>query len=232
VGDTHNDHAIGVVYLDATNQWAVLNQSGAGIDPDAAFNVLIPAVDTSVFLHIARVWNITDNRTTIDHRLTNGDPNAIVLVTQNWNPSAVGGTYNNHSIGVRYYDAEGKWAILNQDGVEMPPDAAFNVLVATSDPAAFVHTATAENILYNFTLIDHPLSNSNPNAMVLVTQNYNPGGGSGTPNDHEIGVYYRAQAKKWAVFNQDQATTMTEGAAFNVLVIGHKVHLPLVLGGS
>jgi hypothetical protein len=199
--------------------------------PGAAFNVLIPAVDTSVFIHPARNWNITANWTTIDHPLTNGDPDAVVLVTHTYNPGGGGGTYNNHAIGVWYDDDVDKWAIFNQDRAAMTEFAAFNVLVATSVPAAFVHTATAGNIEHNHTFIDHPLSNNNPNAMVQVTQNWNPGGGIGTYNDHEIGVWYSTQERKWAVFNQDESS-MPVGAAFNVVVIGHKVHLPVVLRGS
>jgi hypothetical protein len=69
----------------------------------------------------------------------------------------------------------------------------------------FVHTATAANITGNWTYIDHPLTNENPNAIVLATQNWNPGGAVGTYNNHPIGVWYASGAKKWAVFNQDLA---------------------------
>ncbi|MBU1877357.1 MAG: hypothetical protein KJ734_00240, partial [Chloroflexi bacterium] len=48
---------------------------------------------------------------------------------------------------------------------------------AASVPGArFVHTTTAANTSGNYTYIDHPLTNNNPNAIVLVTQNWNPGG--------------------------------------------------------
>ena len=53
------------------------------------------------------------------------------------------------------------------------------ISAAASVPGVrFVHTATATNTGFNYTLIDHPLTNNNPNAIVLVTQNYNPGGGA------------------------------------------------------
>ena len=149
--------------------------------PDGvAFNVLIPSVDTSVFVHIARAASITNNWTTIDHPLTNNAPNAIVLVTQNRNPSGVGNTNNDHPIGVWYDGVENKWAVFNQDIAAMPDDVAFNVLVAHRGPGVFVHLATAANIVSNWTYIDHPRTNHNPNAIVFVTQNWNPGGGVGT----------------------------------------------------
>jgi len=107
---------------------------------------------------------------------------------------------------------------------------AFNA--AASVPGArFVHTATATNTSGSSTYIDHPLTNENPNAIVLVTQNWNPGGISGVYNDHPIGVWYSNSAKKWSIFNQDIAA-MPDGADFNVMVIVYRVCLPLVLRGG
>lgn len=82
---------------------------------------------TPAFIHRATAGNITGNFTTINHPHCNGDPNAILLVTQNWNPGGVGGTYNNHPIGVYYTGVA--WAVFNQDLAAIPVNAAFNVLV-------------------------------------------------------------------------------------------------------
>jgi hypothetical protein len=80
------------------------------------------------FIHRAvKNVNITDNYTLVDHPLCNGDANAILMVTPNYNPGGAGGTYNNHPIGVFY--VTGKWAIFNQDLVAMADQSAFNVLV-------------------------------------------------------------------------------------------------------
>ena len=243
VGNTYNDHPIGVWYSNGAKKWAIFNQDLASMPTDAAFNVLIPALDTSVFVHSATAANITLNWTYIDHLLTNNNPNAIVLATQNWNPSGVGSTYNNHPIGVFYDSVEFKWAVFNQDIASMPDGAAFNILVSSANTAVFVHTATAAgtavfvhtataaNTAFNYTRIDHPLTNENPNAIVLVTQNWNPGGLGGTYNDHPIGVWYSGSAKKWAIFNQDVAS-MPDSAAFSVIVIVYKVYLPVVLRGT
>lgn len=87
------------------------------------------------------------------------------------------------------------------------------------DPAgsAFVHRATPENVSYNSTYIDDPRTNDRPDAVLSVTQNWNPGGSGGTYNDHPVGVWYDDGAKKWAIFNQDRAAMPVE-AAFNVTV--------------
>lgn len=83
--------------------------------------------------------------------------------------------------------------------------------------SVFVHRATSENVSANSSYIDDPSTNDNPDAVLTVTQNWNPGGDDGTYNAHPIGVWYDASAEKWAIANEDRAA-MPEGAAFNVVV--------------
>jgi hypothetical protein len=84
--------------------------------------------------------------------------------------------------------------------------------------AAFVHRATPENISANSTYLDDPLTNDNPDAILYVTQNWNPGGNGDTYNEHPIGVWYDSSRQRWAIFNQDREA-MPDGAAFNVAVL-------------
>src|SRR5207244_1237205 len=63
------------------------------------------------------------------------------------------------------------------------------------------------------------LVNGNPNAIIVVSHSYNPGGVGGTYHNHEVGVWYDNSVARWAVFNQDQ-TPMAAGVAFNVAVVG------------
>jgi hypothetical protein len=231
VGDQYNDQPIGVFYSIGAQKWAIFNQDNTTDMPvDAAFNVLIPTTDPAVFVHIATAANISDNYTYINHPLTNDNLNAIVFVTQNYNPGGVGGEYNDQPIGVWYSSAVQKWAVFNQDyTTDMPIGADFNVLIPTVDTSVFVHIARAANIDDNVTYIDHPLTNDNPNAIVFVTQNFNPGGVGGKYNDQPIGVWYSSAAQKWAVFNQDWSTDMPVDAAFNVIVFVNKIYLPIIL---
>jgi hypothetical protein len=82
----------------------------------------------------------------------------------------------------------------------------------------FIHHATPENTSANSTYLDAPPTDGNPNAVLMVTHNWNPGGGSGKYNDHPIGVWYYPDRGKWAIFNQDRAA-MPVGADFNVAVL-------------
>ena len=54
----------------------------------------------------------------------------------------------------------------------------------------FVHVATTDNIVSNWTYLDHPLLNGDDSAIFFVTQNYSPAGESGVRNAHVIGVWY------------------------------------------
>jgi spore germination protein GerM len=83
----------------------------------------------STFIHVASAQNINVNSTYLDIPSINGNPNAIILVTANWNPKGSRGVYNNHPIGVWYNTKKERWAIFNQDRAKIPVNAAFNVCV-------------------------------------------------------------------------------------------------------
>jgi hypothetical protein len=228
-GGVYNAHPVGVWYSGTYDQWLAFNRDGASIPQGASFNVFVPNLDAGAFVHKAVTDTINNNSTFIEHPWTDGDPEAVIFVTQNWNPGGVGGVYNVHPVGVWYNDLSGQWAVFNEDGADMPEDASFNVFVPISDTNVFVHEATAGNSSGNSTYLDHPLLNGHPESVILITQNWNPGGGlSGTYNPYPVGVWYSAGSEQWAIFNQD-GTSMPVGAAFNVLVLRHDVYLPLVL---
>ena len=69
---------------------------------------------------------------------------------------------------------------------------ALNITPASSLGVQFVHVATAANIdgTNTRTIIDHPLTNGKPDAIIIVTPNYNPGGVIQQYENHPIGVYY------------------------------------------
>lgn len=82
--------------------------------------------------------------------------------------------------------------------------------------AVFVHRSTSENIVDNSTYIDHPDTNKDPKAILLVTQIQESD--SEVTNSRPIGVWYDAnRSGKWAVFNQD-LSPMPEGATFSIVV--------------
>jgi hypothetical protein len=86
----------------------------------------------------------------------------------------------------------------------------------------FVHQVTAVNINVNATqqtIIDHPLTNGDPFAILIITSaaNYgNPGAYVIDPNP--IGVYYNPSLSKWVIYNIN-GSAMLAGQQFNVLVV-------------
>jgi hypothetical protein len=82
--------------------------------------------------------------------------------------------------------------------------------VRGSRPAAFVHTATVDNISGATTIIDNPLTNGEPTAILIITS-------VGTLNA-PIGVLYDNPNNRWRILRTD-GTAMPAGAKFNVLVI-------------
>ena len=92
------------------------------------------------------------------------------------------------------------------------------VFASGSGAYLYVHTTTSANTSGNFTLIDNPDTNNNPNAIVFVTANWNPGGTYTAFDNHQVGVWYDAWAGKWSIFNEDSAS-MPIGASFNVYAL-------------
>ncbi len=89
--------------------------------------------------------------------------------------------------------------------------------------SVFIHTASDSNTDEHYphcTFIDSPYTNTNPNAIIFVTQNWI--GNRGINNNHSIGVWYNTEpgrwSGKWSIFNEDKAP-MPPKAAFNVMVI-------------
>ena len=173
-----------------------------------------PADETS-FVHRATDENSRGDYTYISDPSIDGDANAVVLVVPS--PDRGGGASYDHNIGVWYeFPDKKKWAIFNQDRAAVPAGSTFEIVVPRG-PDSFVHHAGRLNTAGNRTYLDDPLTNGHPDAVVSVTQNWNPGGGRGVYNNHPVGVLYDEDKDKWAVYNRDGAP-VPDGAAFNVAV--------------
>lgn len=212
IGGVYNDHPIGVFY--DGNIYCISNYDGAAMPLNASFNVVVADPASTAFIHTATTSNSSGVTTAIDHPLLNGNPNAIVLVSQNFNPDGSPGIYNPHPIGVYY--ASGRWRIFNQNIITMPLGANFNILVPDTRADVLVHTR-AEVSVGNDTLINHPLLNNNPNAIFLITQNWNPNNRVfGVNNDRSISAWYDSTTNRWGIFNY--GGTMATDTSFNVLI--------------
>ena len=130
-------HSIGVWYDASLAQWAIFNQDIDPMQEASAFDVTIArgssrAADEyeAIFVHQATAANISDNATYVDDPSVNGNPDAKLSITPNWNPGAKGGTYDDHPVSINYDPDTRSWMILNKDDAKMPDGAAFNVAVS------------------------------------------------------------------------------------------------------
>jgi len=226
-------HPIGVYY--DKGQWTIFNQDFAPMPVGAAFNVLVledggPGRGTSVVE--ASEVKVHDDGVMILDGLTDGNASAMVLVTSNW---SVRGLYNNHYTGVRYDYESAHWYVFNEDGAKMElaspgwnTGVAFNAALIQSRENsaqwAFVHSALPGNTSQDktMTLIDNPLTNNNPCAIIFVTNNYDARPGNAVRVNAPVAVVYSTTEGKWGIETTDGSTgqlgTSLLWAAFNVLV--------------
>lgn len=170
----------------------------------------------TTFAHTATEGNSRGDYTYLDHPAINGSADAVVVVEPSpEGASSSDGAYG-HNIGVWFEPEARRWAVFNQDITPVPAGTIFEVVIPPESDG-FVHRAGPANTVGNATYVDDPLLNGEPGATVAFTQNWNPGGGGGTYNDHPVDVFYDEDVQRWALYNRDGAK-VPAGAAFNVAV--------------
>lgn len=170
----------------------------------------LDGIAQTAFYHVTTTSNTTGHITILDHPALNGNPNAIVFVSPVWKEQGDQNTTN--AFGVQYNGS--RWTIVNQNEAVMSafPTERFRFTVMffpVANANVFIHTVTDANQAAHLSILDHPLLNNNPTAVLTITQLYD------VSNPHEIGVLYTNG--RWAIFNQDQ-TTLPLNAKFNVMV--------------
>jgi LPXTG-site transpeptidase (sortase) family protein len=98
---------------------------------------------------------------------------------------------------------------------EKTTEAASKPAEKPAESSTFVHRATPENSRGDYTYLDDPDLNGDPNAVVLAAPTSARGGGG--DYGHNVGVWFEPEARKWAIFNQDLAP-VPDGATFQVVV--------------
>ncbi len=209
-----DNHPMGLVYSGTIQAWSIHNEDNTTMPDPTAWNVFVPPQDDTLITQGAVPGNTSGDHTTINNALLNGEPNALLFVTPAEIPAA---SPFPHTLAVAYDAVHARWTIQTADGANMPTPASFYVLKASADEAAFTTVSSATHLRPDAAAIDNPLTNGNPDAMILVTQNFGTGV-TNAANDHFLGVWYDATSQRWLIFNQDTAP-MAAGVMFNVLVI-------------
>lgn len=212
-GGVYNDNNTGVFYSNGQSKWGVYNESGAAMIQGTSYNVYIGSGD--VVLHIADLANQATNPvySVINHPDLNGNPNAKIVLTTYYNPNSL---RNDHTYAVWYNNTTDRWNIFPEDLSNLPLDTAFFIGVPDGNTAVTTHRAEAANISGNYTEIDHPLLNGDPNAIFVYTHNWGISGGSGNVVlDHITGAWYTGS--RWAIYTED-LTAMPEDVEFDLMI--------------
>lgn len=240
-GGPYNNREVGVYYGAVTlsglgpagfvGNWFLFHEDSSAFTEDAAYNIMIAPPGERLFFHTSSITNTASNSTYIDHPTLAGRLDRILFVQHNQTPNGTpSGPQITQTVGVWYNPLLEQWAIFTQDDTPMPANVTFNVMIGLPGANVFTHTATVTNTAFNYTVLDHPLANNNPNAVILVTQVWNPTGTLvGVYNPQPIGVYYDVSTGRWNIFNEDQFVDMPVGASFSVLINEAEVFLPLSL---
>jgi hypothetical protein len=209
---------LGVWYDSLAGRWGIFDQGIAAMEMGESFNVaVIPAGEPVGYVHHADVGNTTGSRTTLDHFLLNGRPDALVFVTQNWNPpTPPSAVYNAEHVVVSYDTASERWRIGNENFLaNMPIGAAFNVYSPVSESAIAQHRATAPT--FNYTLLGESGMLGDGGQRLIVSPNLSPQDGLPTTSiSKPYGVFYTAFSDAWAIFNQDNMTSWPVDTVHNV----------------
>jgi hypothetical protein len=88
-------------------------------------------------------------------------------------------------------EVKGKTKVIQQAGEDAALEVSGNIKFTGANPVAFVATATETNQI----IIDHPASNGNPNAIILVTPRQDPN----TYFNGSIAVQYVTNIGKWRI---------------------------------
>lgn len=169
------------------------------------------------FVHIATSSNTTDSTTFIDHPRTNNNSNAILIITPNWNPGGVGGTYFNESFEVDYIAA--RWVIVDSTGDSIPNNTAFNIYVGGKDDDIYVHIHDdATQSTFKRSYLNHPLLNNNPDALIFITHNRYE---TDVTNGFQAPVEYDDTLQQWFLHHYldgEEFMDVPDQAAYNVLI--------------
>lgn len=138
----------------------------------------------------------------------------------------LGTSYDTYGAGVRGFSQLGYGVAGHSEGGTgvFASSAGFGTALAISNGAikvegptrpVFRHVSSVANVFGNLTHIDHPLTNLDPTAMLVVTHEFAAGAAAYIG---AVGIYYDNTQGKWAIFREDTAA-MPTGMIFNVLVV-------------
>ena len=208
----YNANEIGVWFN--AGKWKIYNQNKKAMPANALFNVMIIPKNTGkAFVHTTSSSNISNHMTTLSSKLTDGKPNALVFVTQNF------GKYNTSNVGVWY--SAGKWKVYNENTkMRMPIGTKFNVLVlnkgANKVGNLSMNAFSYKNVSNGHVSTVKAPSQLSKSVTLFTTSNY-----GGVYNPNVTGVWL--SGPNWTVYNQNKKP-LPKNAKINVLALAQSIN--------
>jgi len=134
-----NAHAPGLVYGlgKKGNKWAIQNIDNGTMPAGASYNVMVGSAESNggkTKLLTGTTGDTSGPDTLISNNQTNGNPNAVVFATQNFDPNLKFGTNDPYPYGVGYANSPSDVEyVFNETGSSMPTTKYyFNLLIFPS----------------------------------------------------------------------------------------------------
>ncbi len=210
----YNNNTDGLWYDTGINRWAIYNEiSTVDMIEGVSFNIYI-ADDGQCIDHIATIDNTEGGSTDIDDALFNGnDPGPYAFMNTYYNPNSV---YNPGNWSMYYYATGAVRSIFENNNAAVPEGSAFKIAIPGASTTRFTHTATTDNIVANYTLIDHPELNNNPDATFLFLHYFGVGGiDSNVHLNATTGIWFNGI--QWAIFTEG-FEEMPVNIAFDIVI--------------
>lgn len=167
------------------------------------------------FIHQASPLNTSRYSSLLSHPTINNNPNAMLFVT----PHCKGCQQSLAPLGVNYNGR--KWSIFRQDLQAIPKGQRFNIFIEEqANPNVFIHTIDASNTNKHLTILEHPLLDNHPEALLFTTIQQDE---QGIFNNTSVVVYYSTMLAKWCLINASY-TPFPPNLKINVLVEPPNAH--------
>lgn len=135
---------IGVWYTG--RQWSIFHEDQSPMMEGVSFTVnYCTRPNPNCFTVTAKADR--GNESYLDHPELNGNPQAQLRLTQNWNPGGKGGVYNPASAYLQYNKNKKRWYIANENNAQLSGNAAFNVMVLSTQAQPSLEPPGSDTVL-------------------------------------------------------------------------------------
>lgn len=219
LGNIAHDKPFGVWWISASTRFGIFNQDLANMPVGAGYNVMVPAPSTPPGAGPPRDGNEFLARAPggspsflLDDSSVNGRPDAVIVLTQNFNPQnppLAPGAYNDHVPTLQIF-ADDRWRIANADGATIPANAAFNVYAQPPSPSAFTLRPSVSPV------IAHPLLDGTPCARIQATPVF-------ADANARWDLFYDTSSARWVIFRTAPGA-WPAATRFNIVFSPRQVH--------